>query len=87
VILPEGGERAAEALAVGRSSAVRRELNGIQAELREERITRTEAAAQVVALVEQLGLQPVSLDDVPPPISEDDLGVVCWMAVLPPAAP
>ena len=83
VILPEGGERASEALAVERSSAVRRELNGIQAELREDRITPSEAAGQIVALVERLGLQPVSLDDVPAPIEEDDLGVVCWMVVLP----
>jgi hypothetical protein len=83
VILPEGAERAEEALSVERSSAVRRELNGIQAELREERISASEAAAQVVRLVERLGLQPVSLDDVPAPIEEDDLGVVCWMVVLP----
>ncbi len=83
VILPEGAERAAEALAVERSSAVRRELNGIAAEAREERISRNEAARMVVELVERLGLQPVGLDDVPPVITEDDLGVVCWMAVLP----
>jgi superfamily II DNA or RNA helicase len=85
VILPEGGERASEALAVERSSAVRRELNGIQAELRENRITPSEAAAQIVGLVDRLGLQPVALDDVPAPIEEDDLGVVCWMVVLPAA--
>jgi superfamily II DNA or RNA helicase len=82
VILPEGAERASEALAVERSSAVRRELNGIQAELREERITPSAAAQQIVNLVERLGLQPVPLDDVPEEISTDDLGVVCWMAVL-----
>jgi superfamily II DNA or RNA helicase len=86
VILPEGAERAEEALSVERSSAVRRELNGIQAELREERISASEAAAQVVQLVDRLGLQPVALDDVPAPIAEDDLGVVCWMVVLPVAA-
>lgn len=86
VILPEGAERASEALAVERSSAVRRELNGIQAELREERIGAAEAAAQIVRLVERLGLQPVPLDDVPTAIDEDDLGVVCWMVVLPATA-
>jgi hypothetical protein len=85
VILPEGAERAEKALSVERSSAVRRELNGILAELREERISASEAAARIVQLVERLGLQPISLDDVPASIDEDDLGVVCWMVVLPPA--
>jgi hypothetical protein len=83
VILPEGAERAAEALAVERSTAVRRELNGIAAEAREERISRNEAARRVVALIERIGLQPVRVDDVPVEITEDDLGVVCWLAVMP----
>lgn len=85
VILPEGAERAAEALAVERSTAVRRELNGIAAEAREERISRNDAARRVVDLVERLGLQPVRVDDVPAEIGEDGLGVVCWMVVLPAA--
>lgn len=83
VILPEGAELAEEALAVERSSAVRRALNEIRAELSEERISRNEAAARIVTLVQDLGLQPVSLGDLPEEIDEDDLGVVCWMAVLP----
>lgn len=85
VILPEGAERAADALAVERSSTVRRGLNEIAAEAREERISRNDAARRVVELVERVGLQSIALDDVPPVITEDDLGVVCWMAVLPPA--
>jgi len=84
VILPEGAERAADALAVERSSAVRRALNEIAAEAREERISRNDAARGVVELVDRLGLQPVRVDDVPPEITEDDLGVVCWMVVRPP---
>jgi hypothetical protein len=48
-----------------------------------ERISRNEAAVRVVGLVSELGLQPVALDDFPEEIDEDDLGVVCWMAVLP----
>ena len=83
VILPEGAERAAEALAVERSSAVRRELNGIAAETREERISSNDGARRVVELVDRLGLHPVRVDDVPAEITEDDLGVVCWMAVMP----
>ena len=82
VILSEGAERAADALAVERSSTVRRALNEIAAETREERISRNDGARRVVELVAKLGLQPVKHDEVPAKISEDDLGVVCWMAVL-----
>jgi hypothetical protein len=84
VILPEGAERAADALAVERSSAVRRTLNEIAAEAGEERISRNDAARRVVELVNRLGLQPVSIEDVPQEITEDDLGVVCWMVVTTP---
>lgn len=83
VILPEGAERAAEALSVARATAVRRSLNEIRTEVADERISRNEAAARVVALVEDLGLRPVAADDFPEEISEDDLGVVCWMVVRP----
>ena len=51
--------------------------------MQRERISRNEAAVRVVGLVSELGLQPVALDDFPEEIDEDDLGVVCWMAVLP----
>ena len=84
MLLPAGAEGAAEALAVERSSSVRRALTEIRLDVEEERITRNEAAERVVALVGRLGLRPVTLDDLPEPIAEDDLGVVCWMAVLPP---
>jgi hypothetical protein len=84
VILPEGAERAADALSVARGTAVRRGLNDIRAEVADERISPSEGAERVVRLVDELGLQPVALDDIPEPIDEDDLGVVCWMAVLPP---
>jgi superfamily II DNA or RNA helicase len=85
VILPEGAEDAAEALEVERSSAVRRALNEIRAELGDERISPNEAAARVVALVRRLGLRPVERE-LPDSITEEDVGVVCWLAVLPPPA-
>ncbi len=84
VVLPEGAERAEAALRVERSSAVRRALNEVWTDARDERISRNEAAAMIVDLAERLGLQPVELDELPEPITEDDLGVVCWMAVLVP---
>jgi hypothetical protein len=67
-----------------RSGAVRRALNEIAAELREEHISANEAAVRVVELVRRLGLRRVE-KDFPDAIGEDDVGVVCWMAVLPPA--
>jgi superfamily II DNA or RNA helicase len=83
IILPEGAERAADALSVARGTAVRRALNQIRADATDERISRNAAAAQIVQLVDDLGLRPVPADDFPEEITEDDLGVVCWMAVLP----
>ncbi len=83
VLLPEGADRADEALQVARSSSVRRALNEIRAAVAEERMSRNEAASRVVALVDELGLQPVPLGEPPPPITDDDLGVVCWMAIAP----
>ena len=82
VILPEGADRAADALSVERGSGVRRALNGIRADLAEERINRNEAAAEVVRIVDGLGLQPVEAEELPEEIGEEELGVVCWMAVL-----
>ena len=70
---------------VERSGAVRRALNEIRAELGEQPLSANEAAAGVVALVQRLGLRPVERD-VPEAIIEDDVGVVCWLAVLPPIA-
>jgi len=61
---------------------VRRELNAIRAELLEERISRNGAAARVVALVRGLGLRAVPAEELPEEIQAEDLGVVCWMAVL-----
>jgi hypothetical protein len=45
---------------------------------------RRRVATHVVELVERLGLRPVERDEVLEPITEDDVGVVCWMALLPP---
>ena len=45
--------------------------------------SRNEAAERVVRLVQELGRRPISIDDCPEEIDEDDVGVVCWMAVLP----
>lgn len=85
VALPYGADLADEALAVERSSAVRRALGEVQDRVLEAMISRDEAAAEIVRVVEEFGLQPVEARPLPDKITVDDLGVVCWMAVLPPS--
>jgi hypothetical protein len=80
--VPPGAEQADEALSVERSSTVRRALNEMRQEVDAGRISRDEAAAQVTALVEALGLQPVDQGEPLEMITEDDVGVVCWIAVV-----
>jgi hypothetical protein len=82
VALPPGADAAEEALSVERSSAVRRALGEIESALGDAEISRDEAAGRVVALVEDFGLRPVEPPPLPERIEVDDLGVVCWMAVL-----
>jgi hypothetical protein len=80
-----GAEEAEEALSVGRSSAVRKALGGIETRVHAGGLTIDEAAVAIVAVVEQFGLQAVAEPALPQRVTIDDLGVVCWMAVLPPS--
>jgi hypothetical protein len=83
VAVPRGAEEADEALSVERSSTVRRALNEVRDEVEAGRTSRDDAAAQVVDLVNALGLQPVEQGEPLALITADDVGVVCWMAVRP----
>jgi superfamily II DNA or RNA helicase len=85
VALPPGAELADEVLSVERSSAVRRALGGVQDRVLGRQISRDEAATEIVRVVEGFGLQPVEPPPLPEKITVEDLGVVCWMAVRPPA--
>jgi superfamily II DNA or RNA helicase len=87
VALPGGADLADEALSVERSSAVRRALGEVEAALVAGEIGRDEAAFRIVGVVTAFGLGPVPPPPLPQRIDVDDLGVVCWMGVLPPAAP
>jgi superfamily II DNA or RNA helicase len=83
VALPVGAAEAADALSVERSSSVRHALGEVRRQVHEGLISRDDAAARVVEVVEAFGLRRV---EPPPPletIDEDNVGVVCWMAVLP----
>jgi superfamily II DNA or RNA helicase len=82
VALPVGASEAADALAVDRSSTVRHALGDVRAQLQQGLISRDEAAMMIVDTVDAFGLRAV---EPPPPlevIDEEDIGVVCWMAVL-----
>ena len=80
---PPSAADAYEALGAERSSLVRRDLSAIKRDLDDGVIAPDEAARRVVAVVEFHGLRAVDAPSPAPQITEDDLGVVCWMAVLP----
>lgn len=84
VALPAGAAEAEEALSVERGPLIRRALSDVARLLSEAQIDRDEAARRIVGVVVEFGLQ--SVDPPPPlePMTPDELGVVCWMAVLPP---
>ena len=83
VALPPGADLADDVLAVERSSAVRRAIGEVQDRVLAAEISRDEAAAEIVRVVEDFGLQPVEAPPLPEKITAEQLGVVCWMAVLP----
>ncbi len=84
VAAPVGLEQAEAALSVGRSSAVRKALGAVESRVRDGEISMDDAAREIVSVViERFGLRPVEEPALPRAISAEDLGVVCWMAVLP----
>lgn len=83
VALPVGAEEADELLSVPRDGAVRGALADLQREVSALQISREQAAERVVAVVREFGLTPVPPAPPLEPITEDDVGVVCWMRVLP----
>jgi len=84
VLLPPGAGDAEEALTIERSSTVRHALTEIRSQVVEGSISRDDAARRIVEVVKEFGLQAVAPPPLLDPITEDDVGVVCWMVVLPP---
>lgn len=72
-----------EALSVERGGAVRQALGAIKRRLDAEAIDPIEAAQRIIDVVAFYGLTKVDPPEPLLPITEEDLGVVCWMAVLP----
>ena len=42
-----------------------------------------DCARRIIEVVSRFGLRPVEAPQAPEPITEDDLGVVCYQVVLP----
>lgn len=80
----DAAAEAYEALAVERSTSVRRALKGLRTKHEASEIGDGEAVRGVLEVCAQYGLQKVEnlrAGEVPLPIEEDDLAVVCWMAI------
>lgn len=84
VAVPPGGAEAYDALGVGRSQPVRRALGEAKRMLDQETITHNGAAKRIVDTVRKFGLRKVEAAAEREEITVEDVGVVCWMAVLAP---
>ena len=82
---PPGQEfnEADEALSVGRNNLVRRQLSALRRNFEAGGMSVADCARRITDIVKQFGLRPVPLPKAPEPITEDDLGVVCYQVVLP----
>ncbi len=72
-----------QALSVGRNNLVRRELSGLRREYEGGGMSVADCGRRIIEVVERFGLRPVEAPQAPDPITEDDLGVVCYQVVMP----
>jgi superfamily II DNA or RNA helicase len=78
-----GARAAYEAMEIERGSQVRQALGTIRRDLNRKVLERADAAQRIIQAVEFYGLRSINPSEPPPEITEEDIGVVCWMAVLP----
>lgn len=76
-------DEADEALSVGRNNLVRRQLSALRRDYEAGGMSAPDCARRITDIVQQFGLRPVPLPQAPDPITENDLGVVCYQIVLP----
>ena len=62
---------------------VRRELSALRRSYETGGMSVGDCARRIVEIVAQFGLRPVLAPRAPKPITENDLGVVCYQVVLP----
>ena len=72
-----------QALSAGRNNLVRRELSELRREYENGGMSVADCARRIIEVVAKFGLRPVQAPQAPEPITEDDLGVVCYQVVLP----
>ena len=72
-----------QALAAGRNNLVRRDLSDLRRRWMKGAMNLLDCARQIVEVVERYGLRPADPPETPKPITEEDLGVVCYQVVLP----
>ena len=72
-----------QALSVGRNNLVRRQLSELRREYEGSGMSVADCARRIIEVVAQFGLRVVELPQAPEPITEDDLGVVCYQIVQP----
>ncbi|MDE2767019.1 MAG: helicase-related protein [Acidobacteriota bacterium] len=76
-------DEADQALSVGRNNLVRRQLSTLRRDCESGGMSVPDCARRITDIVNQFGLRPVPIPQAPDPITEDDLGVVCYQVVLP----
>ena len=62
---------------------VRRELSELRRDYEGGGMSVADCARRIVEVVARFGLRPVETPQAPEPITEEDLGVVCYQVVLP----
>lgn len=83
VSTPLNSSKAFAALGVERGSQIRKALGSIKRDLKDKAIDPSQAAQKIVDVVDFYGLRSVAPSPPLPQLTEEDIGVVCWMAVLP----
>ena len=62
---------------------MRRELSGLRRKYEDGGMSIADCVRRIIEVVAKFGLWPVEAPRAPDPITEDDLGVVCYQVVLP----
>ena len=62
---------------------MRRALSELRREYEGGGMSVTDCARRIIDVVAQFGLRVVELPSAPEPLTEDDLGVVCYQVVVP----
>ena len=61
---------------------LRRELSKLRREYEDGGMSVTDCVHRIIEVVARFGLRPVQAQQAPEPITEDDLGVVCYQVVI-----